>query len=86
LYLFCHDIGTDARRLDQPCRKGKFFFYRRDSLGAVLQRRGVSDVVIQQSHLQDMLLHSGPLGLAHRLLDIELLPFSCVSTEDCELM
>ncbi len=36
--------------------------------------------------MQDMLLHSGPLGLAHCLLNIEPLPFCCVSTEDCELM
>ncbi len=33
-----------------------------------------------------MLLHSSPLGLVHRLLNVELLPFSCISTEDCELM
>ncbi len=33
-----------------------------------------------------MLLHGGPLGLAHRLLKIEFLPFGCVITEDCELM
>jgi hypothetical protein len=33
-----------------------------------------------------MLSHSGPLGLVHRLLYVEPLPFSCVSTEDCELM
>ncbi len=43
-------------------------------------------MVILHSHLQDMLLHSGPLGLAHRLLNVELLPFGCVSTEDYELM
>ncbi len=62
------------------------FLHCRYSLGAVLQRREVFDVVIQHSHLQDMLMHSGPLGLAHRLLSIELLPFGCISTEDCELM
>ncbi len=56
------------------------------SLGAVLQRREVYDIVIQQSHMQDMLSHSGPLGLVHRLLNVELLPFGCISTEDCELM
>jgi hypothetical protein len=33
-----------------------------------------------------MLSHSGPLGLVHRLLNVELLPFGCISTEDCELM
>ncbi len=33
-----------------------------------------------------MLSHSGPLGRAHRLLNVELLPFGCISTEDCELM
>ena len=43
-------------------------------------------MVIQHSHLQDMLLHSGPLVLAHHLLNVELLPFGCISTEDCELM
>ncbi len=43
-------------------------------------------MVIQHSHLQDILSHSGPLGLAHHLLNVELLPFVCVSTEDCELM
>jgi hypothetical protein len=36
--------------------------------------------------LQNMLLHSDPLGLAHCLLNVELLPFVCVSTEDRELM
>jgi hypothetical protein len=43
-------------------------------------------MVIQHSHLQDMLSHSGPLGLVHHLLNVEPLPFGCVSTEDCELM
>ncbi len=43
-------------------------------------------MVIQQSHLRDMLSHRGPLGLANRLLNVEPLPFCCVSTEDCELM
>jgi hypothetical protein len=33
-----------------------------------------------------MLSHSGPLGLAHRLLNVELLPFGCVSTKDRVLM
>jgi hypothetical protein len=33
-----------------------------------------------------MLLHSGPLGLVHHLLYVELLPFSCLSSEDCELV
>jgi hypothetical protein len=33
-----------------------------------------------------MLSHSGLLGLAHRLLNVEPLPFGCISTEDCELM
>jgi hypothetical protein len=33
-----------------------------------------------------MLSHSGPLGLAHRLLNVEPLPSGCISTEDCELM
>jgi hypothetical protein len=33
-----------------------------------------------------MLLHSGPLGLAHRLLHVEPLPFGSVSSEDLELM
>jgi hypothetical protein len=33
-----------------------------------------------------MLLHSGPLGLAHRMLNVEPLPFGSVSTEDRELM
>jgi hypothetical protein len=33
-----------------------------------------------------MLLHSGPLELAHRLLNVELLSFGCISTEDCELI
>jgi hypothetical protein len=48
--------------------------------------REVFDIVIQHSHTRDMLLHSGPLGLAHRLLNVEPLSFGCVSTEDCELM
>ena len=33
-----------------------------------------------------MLLHSGPLGLAHCLLNLEPLTFGSVSTEDRELM
>jgi hypothetical protein len=33
-----------------------------------------------------MLSHRGPLGLAHRLLNVEPLPFGCISTEACELM
>jgi hypothetical protein len=33
-----------------------------------------------------MLSHSGPLGLAHCLLNVEPLPFGCISTKDCELM
>jgi hypothetical protein len=33
-----------------------------------------------------MLLHSGPLGLAHHLLNVEPLPFGSVSTKDHELM
>jgi hypothetical protein len=43
-------------------------------------------MVIQHYHLQDMLSHSGPLGLVHCLLNVEPLPVSCISTEDCELM
>ncbi len=31
-------------------------------------------------------MHRGPLGLAHCLLNVEPLPFGCISTEDCELM
>jgi hypothetical protein len=33
-----------------------------------------------------MLSHSGPLGLAHHLLNVELLPFGSISTKDRELM
>jgi hypothetical protein len=33
-----------------------------------------------------MLLHSGPLGLVHRLLYVEPLPFGSISSEDRELM
>jgi hypothetical protein len=33
-----------------------------------------------------MLSHSGPLGLAHHLLNVEPLPFGSVGTEDFELM
>ena len=33
-----------------------------------------------------MLSHSGPLGLVHRLLNVEPLPFSSISTKECELM
>ncbi len=56
------------------------------SLGAVLQRREVFVIIIQHSHTRDMLSHSGPLGLAHRLLNVEPLPFGSISTKDCELM
>ena len=56
------------------------------SLGAVLHRREVFDIVIQHPHLRDMLLHSGPLGLEHRLLNVEPLPFGSVSTKDRERM
>ncbi len=43
-------------------------------------------MVIQHSHSRDMLSHRGPLGLAHHLLNVELLLFGCISPEDCELM
>jgi hypothetical protein len=33
-----------------------------------------------------MLSHSGPLGLAHRLLNVEQLLFGSISTKDSELM
>jgi hypothetical protein len=33
-----------------------------------------------------MLSHSGPLVLAHHLLNVEPLPFGCISSEDRELM
>jgi hypothetical protein len=33
-----------------------------------------------------MLSHSGLRGLVHHLLNVEPLPFGCVSSEDCELM
>ncbi len=33
-----------------------------------------------------MLMHSGPLGLVHRLLNVVLLPFGRISSEDYELM
>jgi hypothetical protein len=33
-----------------------------------------------------MLSHSGPLGLAHHLLDEELLPLGSIPSKDCELM
>ncbi len=33
-----------------------------------------------------MLMHIGPLGLVYSLLYVEELPFSHVSSEDCELM
>jgi hypothetical protein len=33
-----------------------------------------------------MLLHSGPLGLVHRLLYVETLPFGSIISEDRELM
>jgi hypothetical protein len=52
----------------------------------VLQFGEVSDIVIPHFHLQDMLSHSSPLGLAYHLLYVEPLLFGCVSSEDCELM
>jgi hypothetical protein len=33
-----------------------------------------------------MLSHRSPLGLAHRLLNVEPLPFGSISTKDRELM
>jgi hypothetical protein len=88
LYWFCYDIGSDASIIAarSALPKGFFFLHHWYSLGAVLQRREVSDMVIQQSHSQDMLLHSGPPGLAHCLLNVEPVPFGSISTEDCELM
>ncbi len=44
------------------------------------------DIVIQHSYSQDTLSHSGPLGLGHHLLNVELLPFGSISTKDRELM
>ncbi len=48
-----------------------------------IPKNWVSD---EHSLTLDMLSHSGPLGLVHHLLNVELLPFGCISTEDCELM
>jgi hypothetical protein len=62
------------------------FFHCWYSLGAVLQPREVFDIVIQHSHTRDMPSHSGPLGLAHCLLNVEPLPFGCISTKDYERM
>jgi hypothetical protein len=78
LYWFCHNIGTDASTIATRSvfsERYIFFLHCWYSLGAVLQHREVSDMVIQHSHLQYMLLHSGPLGFAHRLLNVEPLPF-----------
>ncbi len=87
LYWFCHDIGagnsTMATRSASPKGILPFFVV---GLGAVLQRREVFDIVIQHSHSRDMLSHSGPLGLAHCLLNVEPLPFGSISTKDRELM
>jgi hypothetical protein len=74
-------------RLDQSCQRDRSFLCHRYSLGAVLQCGEVSDVIIQRSHSQDMLLHISPLVvLAHCLLYVELLPFCCISSEDGDLM
>jgi hypothetical protein len=89
LYWFCHVIGTDTSRIAarSASPKGTFpFFVVNTASGAVFQCGGVSDIVIQQSHLQDILSHSGPLGLAHPLLNVEPLPFGCISSKDRELM
>jgi hypothetical protein len=60
------------------------FFVAGTALG--LSRLEVFDLVIQHSHTQDMLMHSGSLGLAHHLLDVVPLPFGRISSEDHELM
>jgi hypothetical protein len=89
LYCFFHIIGTDASTMAARSAFAKrdiTYFHCWYSLGVVLQRREVFDVVIQHSHLQDVLLHSCPLGLVHCLLNTELLPFRPISTEDCELV
>jgi hypothetical protein len=77
LYWFCHNIRTDNSTMAarSALLKGILPFFI-----AVLQRGEVFDIVIQHSHTQDMLSHSGTLGLVHYLLYVELLPFSSIST------
>ncbi len=36
--------------------------------------------------MQYVMMHSGPLGLVHCLLNVMPLPFGRVSSEDCELI
>jgi hypothetical protein len=89
LYWLHHILGTDASAIvaRSALPKGTFpFFINGTAFWAFLQRGEVSDIVVQHSHLQDMLLHSGPLGLVHRLLNVELLPFGCISSKDRELI
>jgi hypothetical protein len=84
LYWFCYNIGTDASAIAarSALLKRMFPFF---VIGRIL---GLSFNVGRYLayHLQDMLLHSGSLGLAHCLLNLELLTFGSVSTEDCEFM
>ncbi len=62
------------------------FLGGRNSLGAVLQRREVSQVAAEDFHARNVLRYGSPLGLMYPLLDVELLALGRIDRENCELM
>jgi hypothetical protein len=73
-----HKIGLRERDIS--------FLGGHNSLGAVLQRREVSQVAVEDFHVRNVLTYSRPLGFAYPLLDVELLVLGRIDHEDCELM
>ncbi len=76
---------NDAREISLRERDVSFLGGR-NSLGAVLQRREVSQVAVEDFHVRNVLTYGSPLGLTYPLLDVELLALSRIDREDCELM
>jgi len=55
-------------------------------LRTVEDRGQMGDVVIEYAHTRHVLPDCDSLWLAHHLLHVEMLLFSCVSRQDCELV
>ena len=55
-------------------------------LRAVEDRGQMGDVVVEYAHTRHVLPDRDSLWLAHHLLHVESLLFSCVSRQDCELV
>ena len=75
----------DAREIGL-CERDISLLGGRNSLGAVLQRREVSQVAVEDFYARNILTHGSPLGLTYPLLDVELLALGRINRENCELM